>query len=163
MRNGQPVGPSVAGIAMQRKMLRKTAQRDVVKLFNVVRAAQAKGEEGERKARESRLVGGRTRRWRRWGGMHSWPGVGRPSYPLVPRKWALLAWRCLAIPIPKSTSKTLDEDLKSERLNRSESGLADSKGTLPRGSGGQKAIEVIKDAISEFQAVPSQKGPLSGH
>ena len=54
---GEPAGPSVAEIAMQEKRLRKTAQRGVIMLFNAVRAAQVKGEEEERRFRESGLVG----------------------------------------------------------------------------------------------------------
>lgn len=55
--DGDSTGPSVAEIAMQEKRLRKTAQRGVVKLFNAVRAAQVKGEEEDRRVRESGYVG----------------------------------------------------------------------------------------------------------
>lgn len=39
------------------KELRRTAQKGVIKLFNAVRAAQVKGEQAEREAREKGLVG----------------------------------------------------------------------------------------------------------
>lgn len=48
---------STAEILEHEKRLRKTAQRGVVKLFNAVRAAQVKGEEAARQARESGVVG----------------------------------------------------------------------------------------------------------
>lgn len=43
------------------KRLKKTAQRGVVKLFNAVRAAQVRAEEGVRQAREEGVVGRRQR------------------------------------------------------------------------------------------------------
>jgi len=43
-------------IELERK-LKKTAQRGVIKLFNAVRAAQVKGEEAAREARDKRIVG----------------------------------------------------------------------------------------------------------
>ncbi|MCJ1365903.1 hypothetical protein MMC16_005028 [Acarospora aff. strigata] len=49
--------PSVGKIAEEEKMLRKTAQRGVVKLFNAVRAAQVKAEEATREARKQGVVG----------------------------------------------------------------------------------------------------------
>ena len=54
---GDGEGVSAAQIAEQERRLRKTAQRGVVKLFNAVRAAQAKGEEAARQARERGVVG----------------------------------------------------------------------------------------------------------
>ncbi|TAQ89434.1 hypothetical protein B7494_g2243 [Chlorociboria aeruginascens] len=51
------VQPSVAETMELERRLRKTAQRGVVKLFNAVRAAQIKGEEAAREAREKGLVG----------------------------------------------------------------------------------------------------------
>jgi hypothetical protein len=50
-------GPSVQEIMELEKRLRKTAQRGVVKLFNAVRAAQVKGEEAAREARNKGIVG----------------------------------------------------------------------------------------------------------
>ena len=50
-------GVSVHEIMETEKRLRKTAQRGVVKLFNAVRAAQIKGEEAAREARNKGLVG----------------------------------------------------------------------------------------------------------
>jgi len=50
-------GPSVQETMELEKRLRKTAQRGVVKLFNAVRAAQIKGEEAARSARNTGLVG----------------------------------------------------------------------------------------------------------
>ncbi|KUJ17562.1 Rrp15p-domain-containing protein [Mollisia scopiformis] len=55
--NGRGEGPSVQETMELEKRLRKTAQRGVVKLFNAVRAAQIKGEEAARGARETGLVG----------------------------------------------------------------------------------------------------------
>ncbi|MCJ1445556.1 MAG: hypothetical protein MMC23_006061 [Stictis urceolatum] len=53
---------SAADIAEQERRLRKTAQRGVVKLFNAVRAAQVKGEEAARLAREQGIVGDQKRK-----------------------------------------------------------------------------------------------------
>jgi hypothetical protein len=50
-------GQSVQETMELEKRLRKTAQRGVVKLFNAVRAAQIKGEEAAREARNTGLVG----------------------------------------------------------------------------------------------------------
>jgi len=55
-------GKAEGGLSVQETMelekrLRKTAQRGVVKLFNAVRAAQIKGEEAARNARNMGLVG----------------------------------------------------------------------------------------------------------
>jgi hypothetical protein len=50
-------GPSVQEIMELEKRLRKTAQRGVVKLFNAVRAAQVKGEEAAREARNKGIIG----------------------------------------------------------------------------------------------------------
>jgi hypothetical protein len=50
-------GQSVQETMELEKRLRKTAQRGVVKLFNAVRAAQIKGEEAAREARNAGLVG----------------------------------------------------------------------------------------------------------
>ena len=55
--SGEARGVSAAQIAEQERKLRKTAQRGVVKLFNAVRAAQVKGEEAAREARQKGLVG----------------------------------------------------------------------------------------------------------
>jgi Rrp15p len=44
-------------VAEEEKQLRKIAQRGVIKLFNAVRAAQVKGEEAVREAREKGTVG----------------------------------------------------------------------------------------------------------
>ena len=55
--DGSEVGMSAAQIAEQERRLRKTAQRGVVKLFNAVRAAQVKGEEAAREARQQGIVG----------------------------------------------------------------------------------------------------------
>ncbi|KAF2090730.1 Rrp15p-domain-containing protein, partial [Saccharata proteae CBS 121410] len=51
------VDVSTAEIVEQEKRLKKTAQRGVVKLFNAVRAAQVKGEEAARQARQQGVVG----------------------------------------------------------------------------------------------------------
>lgn len=51
------VGASVQETMELEKRLRKTAQRGVVKLFNAVRAAQIKGEEAAKNARDMGLVG----------------------------------------------------------------------------------------------------------
>lgn len=48
---------STAEILEEEKRLKKTAQRGVIKLFNAVRAAQVKGEEAAREARQRGLVG----------------------------------------------------------------------------------------------------------
>lgn len=48
---------STAATTAKEKELRRTAQKGVIKLFNAVRAAQVKGEQAEREARESGLVG----------------------------------------------------------------------------------------------------------
>jgi hypothetical protein len=48
---------STAEIVETEKRLKKTAQRGVIKLFNAVRAAQVKGEEAARQAREEGVVG----------------------------------------------------------------------------------------------------------
>ena len=48
---------STAEILEEEKRLKKTAQRGVIKLFNAVRAAQVKGEEAAREARQKGLVG----------------------------------------------------------------------------------------------------------
>jgi hypothetical protein len=59
-RNGHGTGedlPSVQETMELEKRLRKTAQRGVVKLFNAVRAAQIKGEEAAREARQKGVVG----------------------------------------------------------------------------------------------------------
>jgi hypothetical protein len=50
-------GPSMQETMELEKRLRKTAQRGVVKLFNAVRAAQVKGEEAARDARNMGVVG----------------------------------------------------------------------------------------------------------
>ncbi|KAM3087524.1 pre-60S ribosomal particles component [Clarireedia jacksonii] len=58
--NGHGTGedlPSVQETMELEKRLRKTAQRGVVKLFNAVRAAQIKGEEAAREARQKGVVG----------------------------------------------------------------------------------------------------------
>jgi hypothetical protein len=55
--NGRGVGPTVQETMELEKRLRKTAQRGVVKLFNAVRAAQIKGEEAAKEARNKGLVG----------------------------------------------------------------------------------------------------------
>lgn len=54
-------GISAAQIAEQERRLRKTAQRGVVKLFNAVRAAQVRGEEAVKLAREKGVVGEKKR------------------------------------------------------------------------------------------------------
>lgn len=54
--NGENV-PSVQATMELEKRLRKTAQRGVVKLFNAVRAAQVKGEEAAKEARQKGVVG----------------------------------------------------------------------------------------------------------
>jgi mitochondrial fusion and transport protein UGO1 len=51
------VDTSTAEILEEEKRLKKTAQRGVIKLFNAVRAAQVKGEEAAREARQKGLVG----------------------------------------------------------------------------------------------------------
>ncbi|KAI9647466.1 pre-60S ribosomal particles component [Ciborinia camelliae] len=59
-RNGHGIGenvPSVQETMELEKRLRKTAQRGVVKLFNAVRAAQIKGEEAAKEARQKGVVG----------------------------------------------------------------------------------------------------------
>ncbi|PQE33756.1 hypothetical protein CJF32_00009987 [Rutstroemia sp. NJR-2017a WRK4] len=59
-RNGHGTGedlPSVQETMELEKRLRKTAQRGVVKLFNAVRAAQIKGEEAAKEARQKGVVG----------------------------------------------------------------------------------------------------------
>lgn len=59
-RNGHGTGenvPSVQETMELEKRLRKTAQRGVVKLFNAVRAAQVKGEEAAKEARQKGVVG----------------------------------------------------------------------------------------------------------
>lgn len=60
-RNGAgDLGENVASVQATmelEKRLRKTAQRGVVKLFNAVRAAQVKGEEAQREARQKGIVG----------------------------------------------------------------------------------------------------------
>jgi len=48
---------STAATTAKEKELRRTAQKGVIKLFNAVRAAQVKGEQAEREAREKGLVG----------------------------------------------------------------------------------------------------------
>jgi hypothetical protein len=48
---------STAKLQDKERQLRKTAQRGVVKLFNAVRAAQVKGDEAAREARNSGIVG----------------------------------------------------------------------------------------------------------
>lgn len=48
---------STAETTAREKALRRTAQKGVIKLFNAVRAAQVKGEEAEREAREKGVVG----------------------------------------------------------------------------------------------------------
>ncbi|KAG4035641.1 hypothetical protein MFRU_001g04100 [Monilinia fructicola] len=59
-KNGHGTGenvPSVQETMELEKRLRKTAQRGVVKLFNAVRAAQIKGEEAAKEARQKGVVG----------------------------------------------------------------------------------------------------------
>jgi fusion and transport protein UGO1 len=48
---------STAATTAKEKDLRRTAQKGVIKLFNAVRAAQVKGEQAEREAREKGVVG----------------------------------------------------------------------------------------------------------
>lgn len=48
---------STASVIEQEKRLKKTAQRGVIKLFNAVRAAQVKGEEAAREARQTGMIG----------------------------------------------------------------------------------------------------------
>ncbi|KAF2125579.1 Rrp15p-domain-containing protein [Dothidotthia symphoricarpi CBS 119687] len=48
---------STAATTAKEKELRRTAQKGVIKLFNAVRAAQVKGEQAERDAKESNVVG----------------------------------------------------------------------------------------------------------
>jgi hypothetical protein len=55
--NGRAEGLTVQETMELEKRLRKTAQRGVVKLFNAVRAAQIKGEEAAKEARNKGLVG----------------------------------------------------------------------------------------------------------
>ena len=50
-------GTDTGRVQEEERKLKKTAQRGVVKLFNAVRAAQVKGEEGRRQAREEGVVG----------------------------------------------------------------------------------------------------------
>lgn len=50
-------GVSTAATTAKEKELRRTAQKGVIKLFNAVRAAQVKGEQAEKEAREARMVG----------------------------------------------------------------------------------------------------------
>lgn len=52
---------STAVTSAKEKDLRRTAQKGVIKLFNAVRAAQVKGEQAEREAKEGGLVGMGTR------------------------------------------------------------------------------------------------------
>ncbi|OAL46944.1 Rrp15p-domain-containing protein [Pyrenochaeta sp. DS3sAY3a] len=51
------VSVSTAATSAKEKELRRTAQKGVIKLFNAVRAAQVKGEQAEREAKESHVVG----------------------------------------------------------------------------------------------------------
>lgn len=53
----QDTEESTADVVALERRLRKTAQRGVVKLFNAVRAAQVKGEEAAREARQKGMVG----------------------------------------------------------------------------------------------------------
>jgi hypothetical protein len=55
--NGRGEGLTVQETMELEKRLRKTAQRGVVKLFNAVRAAQIKGEDAAKEARNKGLVG----------------------------------------------------------------------------------------------------------
>lgn len=55
-QGGEPT-ETVQQIMEEEKRLRKTAQRGVVRMFNAVRAAQIKGEQAAREARERGLVG----------------------------------------------------------------------------------------------------------
>jgi hypothetical protein len=55
--NGRGKGLTVQETMELEKRLRKTAQRGVVKLFNAVRAAQIKGEDAAKEARNKGLVG----------------------------------------------------------------------------------------------------------
>lgn len=48
---------STAATTAKEKELRRTAQKGVIKLFNAVRAAQVKGEQAEKEAREKGIVG----------------------------------------------------------------------------------------------------------
>ncbi|KAL6704407.1 pre-60S ribosomal particles component [Coniothyrium glycines] len=48
---------STATTSAKEKELRRTAQKGVIKLFNAVRAAQVKGEQAEREAKEGNVVG----------------------------------------------------------------------------------------------------------
>ncbi len=48
---------STAETSAKEKELRRTAQKGVIKLFNAVRAAQVKGEQAEREAKEKNVVG----------------------------------------------------------------------------------------------------------
>lgn len=48
---------STAATSAKEKELRRTAQKGVIKLFNAVRAAQVKGEQAEREAKEGNIVG----------------------------------------------------------------------------------------------------------
>ncbi|KAL1593871.1 pre-60S ribosomal particles component [Paraconiothyrium brasiliense] len=48
---------STAATTAKERELRRTAQKGVIKLFNAVRAAQVKGEQAEREAREKGVVG----------------------------------------------------------------------------------------------------------
>ena len=56
MGSGEPT-ETVQAIMEEEKRLRKTAQRGVVRMFNAVRAAQIKGEQAAREARQGGLVG----------------------------------------------------------------------------------------------------------
>ena len=56
MGDGEPT-ETVQAIMEEEKRLRKTAQRGVVRMFNAVRAAQIKGEQAAREARQGGLVG----------------------------------------------------------------------------------------------------------
>ncbi|KAJ4377474.1 pre-60S ribosomal particles component [Neocucurbitaria cava] len=48
---------STSATTAKEKELRRTAQKGVIKLFNAVRAAQVKGEQAEREAKETNVVG----------------------------------------------------------------------------------------------------------
>ncbi|KAI9885149.1 MAG: hypothetical protein M1823_003036 [Watsoniomyces obsoletus] len=54
--NDDKVNRSAAEVMELERMLKKTAQRGVVKLFNAVRAAQVKGEQAEREAKKAGIV-----------------------------------------------------------------------------------------------------------
>jgi fusion and transport protein UGO1 len=53
----QKADVSTAEIVAEEKRLRRTAQKGVIKLFNAVRAAQVKGEQAEKEARQKGVVG----------------------------------------------------------------------------------------------------------